>query len=917
MKKILLVFAAITVAAVLTLAIFIPNIRTIADKNFEVDGDEPDIPGFLNQAKNEFSKEEFMRLRAEGIALRRGLLNEEPADPNARPQAIEKMELQEERAAAGAEGKGSLEAIQAAWTPIGPAPIPNGQTTPTAPVSGRTIAIAVHPTNPNIVYVGTAQGGVYRSTDGGTNWTPIFDSAQSLAVGAIAISRSNPEIVYVGTGEPNFSSDSFFGVGVYRINNASTTADLTGPLNLNTGGTNVFLGRSIGEIQVHPTNPDIIFVGSTSGTAGFRSAATGVTFAPRGIFRSDNATTANPTFAKLTNPFANQDLSVRDIALDPQNPNNLVANIVANGGGLVTTNNALNADPATVTFTLTQQFTGTSTSNLTAELAVQKTGGANGARTYYAASGFGGGRVYRSTDSGATWTIQITNGFCGGQCFYDIAVDIDPTNTANVYLGGDPSLIFGKSVTSGTAFVPVDAGLHADTHAITVAPSNPLIIYLGTDGGIYKSIDSGVTFQNLNNTQFSATQFVGFDVHPTDPNFSLGGTQDNGTNFFQPTAMWRRADFGDGGFTVIDQNAVDTTNVRMYHTYFNQTTLQGYGTVNNTAQAQENGWAFRGCQSNGGTTNGITCTGTVNFYAPLERGPGNPNTIYYGSDRLYRSANEGLNHTVVSQNPITAGVAISAIGISPQNDNIRVVGLNNGDLFGTVTGATTLVNMDPSNQVVGAAINRVVIDPNNATTAYVAVSVFGFPGVVYKTTNLGESGTTWINVTGTGANALPLVPVDVIVVDPQNSSTVYAGTDIGVYVSTTGGASWTPFGTGLPRVAVFDMKITADRMIRVATHGRGVYQIPALAPTAASVSVGGRVLDNIGRGISKAVVQITDQNGITNSVRTNQFGYYRFDDVEAGEVYTVNARHKRYRFSPQVVSIQDSLTNLNLTAGGL
>ena len=917
MKKILLAFVSLIALAVLAIAIFIPNIRTAADKELS-EVDDPDMPSFYEQEGENFDKEGYMIRRAEAIALRRGLLNEELPDPSARPRAIEKMELQEGQAAAGANGKGSLEAIQAAWTPIGPAPIPNGQTTPTAPVSGRTIAIAVHPTNRDIVYVGTAQGGIYRSLDGGMNWTPIFDSAQSLAVGSIAISPSNPEIVYVGTGEPNFGADSFFGVGVYRIDNASTTADLTGPLNLNAGGTNVFLGRAIGEIQVHPTNPDIIFVGSTTGAAGIRPFATGVTLSPLGLFRSDNATTANPTFTKLTGIEAGGSFSIRDMALDPQNPNNMVVNLIANGGGLYTTNNALNADPATITFTRTLQFTGTSVSTLTAELTVQKTGGTNGARTYYAATGFGNGRVYRSTNSGTTWTQQIDNDFCNGQCFYDIAIDVDPTNTANVYLGGSPNLIFGKSITSGTAFVPVSSGLHADTHAITVAPSDPLTIFLGTDGGIYKSTDSGVTFVTLNNTQFSATQFVGFDVHPTDPNFSLGGTQDNGTNLFQPTATWFRADFGDGGYAVIDQNSPDAVNTTMYHTYFNQTNAMGYAKVTNTAQATEGNWDFYGCGFGGSIPNGMTCTATaINFYAPMERGPGNPNSLYFGSDVLYRSTDAGITMTKVSQEPITTGVAIAAIGISPQNDNIRVVGLNNGDLFGTTTGSNTLVNMDPSNNIPGAAINRVIIDPNTPTTAYVALSTFSFPGIVYKTTNLGDTGTTWTNATGTGANALPFVPVDVIVVDPQNSNTIYAGTDIGVYVSTTGGASWTPFGTGLPRVAIFDMKITVDRMIRVATHGRGVYQIPALAPTAASVSVGGRVLDNIGRGISKAVVQITDQNGITKSVRTNQFGYYRFDDIEAGEVYTVNARHKRYRFSPQVVSIQDSLTNLNLTAGGL
>src|SRR5688500_7466021 len=151
--------------------------------------------------------------------------------------------------------------------PIGPAPIPNGQTEQIeTPVSGRTTAIAVHPTNPNIVFAGTAQGGLYRSLDGGNTWRAIFDAAESLAIGAVAIASSDPTIVYVGTGEPQLSADSFFGVGLYRINNALTSADLTGPINppVTTGipGTTAFTGRSISKILVHPTDAGTIFVGT-------------------------------------------------------------------------------------------------------------------------------------------------------------------------------------------------------------------------------------------------------------------------------------------------------------------------------------------------------------------------------------------------------------------------------------------------------------------------------------------------------------------------------------------------------------------------------------------------------------------------------------------------------------------------------
>ena len=154
--------------------------------------DDPDLPPrFVPPRNTEFSKEEFMTRRAEGIALKRGIGKDTPFDPQARPAALRQMELQEEFVASMPQSN-LKDALLAPWVSLGPAPIPNGQTVGvTTPVSGRTIAIAVHPTNPNIVYVGAAQGGLYRSTNGGTNWTALMDGELSLAIGAIAVAPSS------------------------------------------------------------------------------------------------------------------------------------------------------------------------------------------------------------------------------------------------------------------------------------------------------------------------------------------------------------------------------------------------------------------------------------------------------------------------------------------------------------------------------------------------------------------------------------------------------------------------------------------------------------------------------------------------------------------------------------------------------
>jgi hypothetical protein len=202
--------------------------------------------------------------------------------------------------AAGAVPPGS----DTAWTPIGPDGLPNGQTTNNeVAVSGRATSIAVDPTDSDVVYVGTANGGVFRTTDGGTDWTPIFDQAQSLAIGALALAPSDPTTLYVGTGEANNSGDSYAGVGLYRIDNAKTTATIVGPINPTVSffGSNVpaFRGASISRIIVSPTAPGTVFLTSKYGVDGVGSNYNPHRYA-EGLFRSTNADAGNAGNVTMT-----------------------------------------------------------------------------------------------------------------------------------------------------------------------------------------------------------------------------------------------------------------------------------------------------------------------------------------------------------------------------------------------------------------------------------------------------------------------------------------------------------------------------------------------------------------------------------------------------------------------------------------
>ncbi len=816
---------------------------------------------------------EYLERREQMTGLLRGLPN--ASGLQLRSQAIRSLQQQQSSLLQGAQGAAPMQVangstsvaispVNMPWTPVGPAPIPDGQTNlidaTRNPVSGRVLAIAIHPTNPDIVYVGTAQGGLYRTLNGGQSWTALMDNALSLSVGAVTIDPLDPTMLFVGTGEGNFCADCFFGVGFYIIKNAETTPTLLGPYNsaTNTPGNFLANSRSITKIAVNPNDDNTIFVGTGSGIGGINGGAgLGLNPSPRGIFRCENVMSGAPSCTKLNinGPDGGLNTAVRDVVFEPGNPNVLIAGLddPIGGGtnGIYRTTNALAPSPGDIAFTrtlVTAEFTN-------AMLAIQKTGSTV---TVYAATEDDGnadttGGVRKSTDGGITWSTPTASsrGFCAGQCWYDMPIAVDPTNPNKVFVGGGGDYdgvqsAFKKSTDGGATFVKRAAGLHPDSHAIAVAPANPSIIYHGNDGGIFKSVNGGDTWTSINTNGFNATQFVSLALHPLDRNFSIGGTQDNGTPFLQANSAWKLGAFGDGGYALIDTNATDTgASVTAYHTYYNAKLGQiGFLRADGASDINPDGWSsgFLGCVAVNGlvpvTFNGIQCTDDTLFYAPMALGPGNPNTVYFGSDHLYRSIDKGLTMQPASQifetvppaavGGIPANVPISAIGIAPQDDNVRLVGLTNGRVFATTLGAPAMTEMTPS-VATRKFIGRAVIDPTNAKVAYVTLVGYGVPDGqhIWKTTNLDTNPTAVAVTWAPAGNGIPDVPVDAFVIDPRDSNILYAGTDIGVYRSLDGGANWELFGTGLPRIAVFDMGVQGpNKLLRIATHGRGLWEIP-------------------------------------------------------------------------------------------
>ena len=855
------------------------------------------------------------------------------------------------------------------WTAIGPAPLPNGSGNQR--VTGRVTSVVVDPTNSNKVYLGTAQGGVWRSLDGGANWVNIFDDALSLAVGSLALAPSNPTILYVGTGESNRSGDSFFGVGVYRIDNVDTAATLVGPINPSfsftaNGGavvtTTTFAGRSISQIVVHPTQPGTIFVSTSSGIGGSGANSLSASVPPLallGVSRSTNADgpSGSITFQKLAVATAGSSIDVpatgnrriTDLIMEPGNPDNLIVGVFGgdtpNDGGIFRTTNATSANPifshVLQISTDRIQFAIHKNTNTGVVKVLAATSEDPSAASCSSSTQFG--VLRQSMDGGASWPSSDANantggiladagGFCGGQCFYNVTVGVDPQNANNIYLGGNvQSTCSGLMLRSsnGVNFSNDASGLHADSHAIYFDPlTSPSTVFTGNDGGVWKrsaSVSVGTPWTNLNSAPLNTMQFESVAVHPIDRFMTIGGTQDNGTEFQQTaTGNWTNAEGGDGGYALIDQSAIDNVNVTMYHTFFNRTGSQiGFDRVINVPNCLpiKDSWPTRGDFGVGdipGTAcdgtpfllnNGISRNDNVLFYAPMALGPGTPNTVYFGTDRLYRSTDRGDHMSIVSPAPIT-GSPISTIGISPQDDNYRILGLQNGQVWATSTGSSSLVNITSSSfpanpaSVTNKFVGRAVIDPNNSGIAYVAFSYYATAGQgIWKITNFAAAAATSAvtpNWTAAGSG-IPSVPINALVIDPTNSNVLYAGTDIGVYTSTDGGVSWSPYGTGLPRSAVFDMAIQSpNRILRVATHGRGMWEI-SIPDAVASYSVSGRVVDAGNNGVGGVLITFEKnfQGTITTATTTTDSnGNYSSADLACQNNVKVTPSRPGFTFNP-------------------
>lgn len=644
-------------------------------------------------------------------------------------------------------------------------------------VSGRITDVAMHASDLQTIYAAAASGGVWKSVDAGQEWLPITDNLPSLSIGDIALDPSDKNTIYVGTGEPNGGGGSitYDGRGLFKSTDAGTSWT---PLGLESTG-------SIGRVEVDPKHPNRIFV-----------AAMGHLFdnnAERGVFRSEDG---GASWEKTL--FINDSTGAIDLAIHPLNPDTVFAvtwqrtrrpnKRVYGGPGCAIWRSTDGGD------NWIKLSNGLPASNLgRIGIAISPSAPGTLYALYSDESGLFKG-VYKSTNDGNSWAL-VNGGDPGypGFGWWFGQIRIHPDDPNEVYTLG---LDWAKTTNGGQSWTGVSGYLHADYHAFYIHPANPDLQVVGNDGGVFVSTNAGASWEHR---PFPITQFYTSEINYQNPALFSGGAQDNGTwrSRFGGLDDWEFFAGGDGFVTLV--NPIDTS------IYYASSQYGGFSGSNGASAPSSNRY---------------------NWNTPYVFDPNDPNVMYIGADRLFKSINGGLNWTAISsdltngssgQNGVRYGT-ITTIAVSVSNAQLIWVGTDDGNVWVTSDGGLNWTKV--SNSLPKRWITRLVpIDENNALVCLSGYRHADEMAHIYQTSNKGQS---WQSVSGN----LPDVPVNDLVLDPSDPFNIwYIATDVGVFGTLNGGTDWQAFNTGLPTVPVTDLTVHApSRTIAAATFGRSMYR---------------------------------------------------------------------------------------------
>jgi hypothetical protein len=716
-------------------------------------------------------------------------------------------------------------------------------------IGGRTRALLIHPTTPDVMWAGGVAGGIWKSTNAGGSWSPKADLLVNIAVNSLVLDPRNSNTLYAGTGEGYFNGDGVRGAGILK----------------STDG-----GETWTQLP-STTSPDFYYVQKIVIS---RGASQRIYAATRtGVFRSSDG---GATWGKVLDGSTVN--GCMDLAIQTDRA---LANVFASCGTFTqgAIYRALDTGAATQTWTSVHAPAGMGRTSLALAPSNQN--------IIYAMSASASANnllaVYRSTAGGAagSWTTRVDNTnptrlnrallsnpllflyqSCGfgtsadfAQGWYDNMLAVDPADPNIVWAGGvdlfrsnDGGANWGQA--SHWWFDPaVDPEYnHADQHTVAFHPqyngTTNKIMYTGNDGGVHMTMDArapvsfspepvnnaspvcgntapGVLSWTSKNNGYQVTQFFDGAVYP-DGNSYIGGTQDNGTLLGTQAGgnVWRRYSGGDGGYV-----AVNPANTNMVWQEFTGLSIQ---------RSVDNG-ATRVAFVSGITEN----TGNFLFITPFVQDPSDASRMWIGGATLWRTS-------VATANPLPATIwsaasnffsaRVSAIAVSPLDSNrvyagTQAVGGNAGvsgvvrttGIAGTSTGATVWSTSKPRPGI--NYVSSVTADPVAPATVYATISTFNDAtgsGHVFKSTDFGA---TWTNIDGSGATGIPDVPVFTMAIDPLNNQRLYVGTDLGVFVSLNGGATWSRENTGFANVTTYMLKIKG-RVLYAFTHGRSAFRVP-------------------------------------------------------------------------------------------
>lgn len=660
---------------------------------------------------------------------------------------------------------------------------------------GRVLDIEADPRRLNTIYIGSADGGIFKTVNNGVTWTPITDGQTPGSTGDIAIAPSNPDIIWYGTGENTSTRSAHYGDGVYKSTDGGQTWKNMG----------LPESKRIGQIAIDPKNPDVVYV-----------AAMGYLYkegGEKGIYKT---TDGGKTWTQVLKG-DNGNTGFIDVKIDPHNSKVVYAashdrlrrawNIRENGPGAA----IYKSTDAGKTWTKLGGGLPTGDGIGRIGLAIYP----KDSKLVYAFidNKTGGGQVWRSMDAGKTWAQPGTARLSGGT--YYSRIFVDPSNPDVIYC---PNVNMMRSKDGGKTFQSaVGPRAHVDWHTVWINPNDPDHVRIGCDGGLYFSYDGLATVMRTDNLPIS--QFYQVAVDNALPYNIMGGTQDNGS-WRGPSLTttrggifnwnWRNLLGGDGFYNVPHPEEPDT----VYSS-------SQFGGVNRVDVANNLGRSIRPRD-----------TGQrANWMAPFFVSPYAADTIYWGGNKLYKSLNRGDDWRAISPDLTTNDAnktkgnvphcTITTLDESREKQGVLWVGTDDGNVWVTENDGNswTQVNSNMTGMPANYWVSRVHASPHDANTAWVSYTGFredDWTPYVWKTTDLGK---TWTRVEG-----LPNEQVSVIKQDAINPELLYVGTEQSLQMSLDGGKTWSKVGGGLPQVPVQDLVIQErESDLVLGTHGRGFW----------------------------------------------------------------------------------------------